>query len=160
MSAQSPINDAARQTRVWLKELQKEAGLTDEAAALGVLRAVLHQLRDRLTVEEAVDLAQQLPIVVRGIYFEGWQPKHVPQKIHTRQKFFDQITLKLLPRRTPPASAVESVFALIAHHCDPGEISDVISQMPRGLQELWPEAAREFKQKTRAEKKALGKTRT
>ena len=109
--------------------------------------AVLHQLRDRLSVEEAVDLAAQLPTLVRGIYFEGWRPARAPQKVRTKQKFLDQVTLKLLPHPIPPESAIRDVFALIAHHCDPGEIGDVISQMPSKLQELWPETARTFKER-------------
>jgi uncharacterized protein (DUF2267 family) len=31
---------------------------------------VLHALRDRLTVEEASDLAAQLPMLIRGLYYE------------------------------------------------------------------------------------------
>ena len=159
MSVPPPIADAVQQTRVWLKELQKSAELPDEEAALSVLRAVLHQLRDRLSVEEAVDLAAQLPTLVRGFYFEGWRPTKVPQKIHTKRKFLDQLTLKLLPRPIPPETAVTRVFALIAHHCDPGEISDVMGQMPAPLQELWPETARAFK-KRREEEKAKRRARS
>jgi uncharacterized protein (DUF2267 family) len=33
--------------------------LADEAVAYGVLRAVLHQLRDRLTMQEALDLGSR-----------------------------------------------------------------------------------------------------
>ena len=152
MSVPAPIADSVQHARIWLKELRKTAGLPDEAAALSVLRAVLHQLRDRLSVEEAVDLAAQLPIIVRGIYYEGWRPARVPQKIHSKQKFLDQVTLKLLPRPMPPEAAVTHVFALIAHHCDPGEISDVIGQMPKELQELWPETARTIKKRAAEER--------
>ncbi|MCZ7595412.1 MAG: DUF2267 domain-containing protein [Hyphomicrobium sp.] len=145
MTVPATIAHAVQQTQEWLKELRETAGLEDEAAALTVLREVLHQLRDRLSVEEAVDLAAQLPIIVRGIYFEGWQPAHAPQKVHTKQKFLDQVTLKLLPRQIPPEPAVRAVLALLAHHCDPGEIGDVVGQMPSELKELWPATAVTFK---------------
>jgi uncharacterized protein (DUF2267 family) len=37
--------------------------------------------------------------------------------------------MKLLPRRAGTERAVQDVFALVAHHCDPGEISQVIDQL-------------------------------
>ena len=148
MTVPATIAHAVQQTQEWLKELRDNADLADEATASSVLRAVLHQLRDRLSVEEAVDLAAQLPTIVRGIYFEGWRPARTPQKVRSKQKFLDQVTLKLLPHPIPAEAAVRDVFALISHHCDPGEIGDVIGQMPAEIQELWPKTARTFKQRT------------
>ena len=110
-------------------------------------RAVLHESRDRLSVAEAADLSAQLPIIVRGIYFEGWIPARVPHKVRSKQKFLDEVTMRLLPNPIAPEPAVRDVFALLAHHCDPGEISDVIGQLPADIRELWPETARTFKQR-------------
>jgi len=147
MTVPAPIAHTVQQTQVWLKELRDNADLADEATALSVLRAVLHQVRDRLSVEEAVDLAAQLPLLVRGIYFEGWRPAHVPEKVHSKQEFLERVTDRLLPHRVAPERAVRDVLALLAHHCDPGEISDVIGQMPSELRQLWPETARTYKER-------------
>jgi uncharacterized protein (DUF2267 family) len=147
MTLPATVSHAVQQTQEWLRELRDNGDLADENEAYSVLRSVLHQLRDRLTVEEAVDLGAQLPLIVRGIYFEGWEPRHVPEKVRTRQKFLDGVTMKLLPHRNPPEPAVRDVFALLAHHCDPGEIANVIAQLPGELKELWPEGARSFKQR-------------
>jgi uncharacterized protein (DUF2267 family) len=65
----------------------------------------------------------------------------VPDKVRTKQKFLDGVTLKLLPHRNPPERAVRGVFALLAHHCDPGEVANVIAQLPREIKDLWPEGA-------------------
>ncbi len=148
MSIPTPISHAVQQTQEWLKELNANGNFGDLHEAYAVLRAVLHQLRDRLTVEEAADLGAQLPLIVRGIYFEGWRPAHVPEKVRTRQKFLDGVIMKLLPHRIAPEPAVRDVFALLAHHCDPGEIADVIEQLPADLKELWPQSARTFKART------------
>lgn len=147
MTIPTTIAHAVQQTQEWLKELRDNGGLASEAESYSVLRAVLHQLRDRLTLGEAVDLGQQLPLIVRGIYFEGWRPSLAPEKIRSKQKFLDQVTMKLLPHQIPPEPAVRDVFAMIAHHCDPGEVSDVIGQLPADIKELWPETARTFRER-------------
>lgn len=149
MSIPATVAHAVQQTQEWLKELKDNADLADEAEAWSVLRAVLHQLRDRLTVEEAVQLAAQLPLLVRGLYYEGWQPRQVPVTLRTRQEFLDKLTLRLLPRPLAPEPLVRSVFALLAHHIDPGEIADVIAQLPDDIKELWPLEARTFRERMR-----------
>ena len=126
MAIRPQVSHSIQTLQEWLKELRDKGELADEAAAYSVLRSVLHQLRDRLTLEEAVDLGAQLPLIVRGLYFEGWRPHHVPRKIRSKQKFLDELSEELLPFTFPVEWAVTSVFALLAHHCDPGEIADVI----------------------------------
>ncbi|HEX5959476.1 MAG TPA: DUF2267 domain-containing protein [Hyphomicrobiaceae bacterium] len=142
MTLPATLSHAVQQTQEWLKELRDNGDLADEGTAYSVLRAVLHQLRDRLTHEEAVDLAAQLPMIVRGIYFEGWQPARTPEKVRSKREFLEGVAAKLRPHSIPPEPATRDVLALLAHHCDPGEIADVVAQLPRELKELWPETAR------------------
>ena len=148
MTLPASIAHTIQQTQEWLKELRDNAGFDDEAEALGVLRVVLHQLRDRLTPQEAVELGAQLPTLIRGIYYESWRPSQTPERIRSKQAFLDEITIKLLPRRARAERAVQDVFALVAHHCDPGEISQVIDQLPRAIKKLWPKSAQTYRQRT------------
>jgi uncharacterized protein (DUF2267 family) len=148
MTVPATISHAIQQTQEWLKELRDNGDLVDEAHAYAVLRAVLHQLRDRLSVGEATDLGAQLPLIVRGVYYEGWRPSQTPEKIRTKEKFLEQLAARLHPHPVAPEAAARDVFALLAHHCDPGEIADVIDQLPLELKELWPERARTFRRRT------------
>src|SRR5690606_2616530 len=145
MTVPSPIAHAVQQTQEWLKELRDNGGLASESEAYAVLRAVLHQLRDRLTLAEAVDLGQQLPLIVRGIYSEGWRPSHAPEQLRPQPEFLDHIARRLLPGQVPPEPAVGDVFALFARHTDPGEIADVIEHLPAESKGLRPETARTFR---------------
>ena len=148
MTLAASLSHAVQLTQQWLKELRNNGDLDDEAAALSALRAVLHQLRDRLTPEEAIDLAAQLPLIVRGIYFEAWRPVRTPQKLHTREEFIGGVAHKLRPHPIAAEAAVRDEFALLAHHCDPGEIADVVDQLPTEIKELWPETARSFRRRS------------
>src|ERR687886_176925 len=49
-----------QETNIWLGEIAEDLG-PDRQVAYRVLRAVLHALRDRLTVEQAAHLSAQLP---------------------------------------------------------------------------------------------------
>src|SRR5262245_36403346 len=56
-------------THVWLNELMDSLG-SDRQAAWHVLGAVLHALRDRLPPGLAAHLGAQLPLLVRGLYYD------------------------------------------------------------------------------------------
>lgn len=150
MTIPASISHTLQQTQEWLKEVEDNAALANEAEALSVLRAVMHQLRDRLSIEETAQFSAQLPMLVRGIFYEGWQPTRLPDKsVRTRQNFLDGVTMRLIPHCLPPELMVKTVFAILSHHIDPGEISDIIGQLPDRLKELWPLDARTFKERAR-----------
>jgi uncharacterized protein (DUF2267 family) len=58
-------------THVWLDEIMAELG-PDRQRAYHALRAVLHALRDRWPLNLAAHLGAQLPLLVRGIYYDNW----------------------------------------------------------------------------------------
>jgi uncharacterized protein (DUF2267 family) len=138
MSIPASISHSVQQTQEWLKALCEAGGYSGETEALAVLRAVLHQLRDRLTPQEAVDLAAQLPMIVRGIYYEGWQPSRTPEKLRSKEEFLAGVAAKLTPHPINGEHATRDVFSLLAQAIDSGEIADVINQLPSGIKELWP----------------------
>jgi uncharacterized protein (DUF2267 family) len=70
----SIIERSVEKAHVWLDEVAGQLGTDDHRQAYRVLRAYLHALRDRPTVDEAAQLAAQLPALIRGIYYEGWTP--------------------------------------------------------------------------------------
>lgn len=79
----SALDTTIQKTNIWLKEVMDELESDDRHRAYLALRSVLHSLRDRLTVEEATDLGAQLPILVRGFYYDAWNPSGKQQPVST-----------------------------------------------------------------------------
>lgn len=97
-------------------------------------------MRDRLTVDEAAHLGAQLPLVVRGIYYEGWRPAELPRKQRHREEFLASIEKRLADTGIDPEAACRATFGLLRDHVSRGEIEDVQHMMPAELRELWPSA--------------------
>ncbi|OSJ30449.1 hypothetical protein BSZ19_24930 [Bradyrhizobium japonicum] len=132
------FDETIHKTNSWLKEIAQQLGL-ERRGAYQVLRAVLHCLRDRLTVNEAVDLGDQLPMLVRGIYYEGWHPAGKPEKIRSLDDFLDAITSRLEPQQpVDTEDAARAVFRTLEHQISAGEIRQVIDTLPKKIRALWP----------------------
>ncbi|MBI2869379.1 MAG: DUF2267 domain-containing protein [Chloroflexi bacterium] len=131
------FDTTVQKTNIWLDEVMSELGWDNRHKAYIALRAVLHALRDRLMPEEAVELGAQLPVLVRGFYYEGWKIAGRPIK-YDRDEFFYQV-LKEFPGE--PALDVErvvrGVFRVLARRVDCGEVRDVVGLLPKGLRDLW-----------------------
>lgn len=95
---------------------------TDEEQAYSALRAVLHAVRDRLTVDEATDLAAQLPMVVRGFYYEGWKPALAPNKERTVEEFLDHVGSSLTGNSTiDPGTATPVILQFLDRQLSGGK---------------------------------------
>ncbi len=133
----SIIQRSVEKTHIWLKELGDELGGSDRLYAYRVLRAVLHALRDRLPVDTAAKLAAQLPTLVRGIYYEDWDPSRTPLPIHDVDAFLDRVASEgRMAGETEASLAVEAVARILQRHVSAGEIGEVIAVLPDALKTL------------------------
>jgi uncharacterized protein (DUF2267 family) len=127
-------------TNTWIKELTVELGWDDRQRAYHALGAVLHALRDRLTVVEAADLGAQLPLLIRGLYYEGWNPNGKPIKERRREDFLAHIAAAFRSdAATFPESIAWAVFKVLERHVSAGELRDVRHVLPAPIRSLWPE---------------------
>ncbi|GAB4249869.1 MAG: DUF2267 domain-containing protein [Thermoleophilia bacterium] len=132
------FDSTVQKTNVWLTELQEKLALENRKSAYAALRAVLHTLRDRLPVEEAVQLGAQLPMLVRGLYYEGWTPAGKPEKTDREEflrKVADQVVMS---GPVDPERLTRGVFELLAEKVSEGEIEDVASSLPKSIRQMWP----------------------
>lgn len=129
---------AANEAQRWVNELSDELAC-DERSSYRLLRSVLQSLRDWLSEAEMADLAAQLPILVRGIFFEGWNPSTAPARDRRKEQFIAhvQAIMPSEPLRNPDR-AISAVFSLLDRHLDKGEIDQVRNSLKKQLRELWP----------------------
>lgn len=135
------IFDASLQkTQVWLNDLMSELDWEEKPQkACLALRTALHALRDRLTVEETVHLGAQLPILIRGVYYEGWKLTGKPVKERHKSEFLDHIAKAFRDDdRVDPEKVMRAVLKVLASHISTGESNNVKHLLPKSLQELWP----------------------
>lgn len=139
MSEIPNLERAYQKAQAWLHELVDRGHFDDEQEAYAALKSVLQALRDRLTAEQAAHLSAQLPLMIRGVYYEGYRPAAVPKGYDTRQEFLDAVREGLYDVRAVNAErAVDSVFELLQEHVTEGEIAKVQKQLPEEIASLWP----------------------
>ncbi|MDW6021546.1 DUF2267 domain-containing protein [Mesorhizobium sp. BAC0120] len=126
-------------TNTWLNEIMADHG-PDRQVAWHVLSAVLHVLRDRLTTDLSANLGAQLPLLVRGTYYDQFEPSRQPDKSRSLDEFLHQVQQEL--RYTRPVDskeAVRSVFKVLSHYIDPCEVRKVRLALPGDVRDLWPD---------------------
>jgi uncharacterized protein (DUF2267 family) len=127
-------------TNIILGEIEQALGWSKDRRrqSWAALRGVLHALRDRLSVNEAAHLSAELPMLVRGLFFHGWEPAHVPVKMD-REEFLERV------RRECPYEVegglepiVHAVLQVLKDHIAAGEWEDVRQSLPKRVAALLP----------------------
>ena len=139
MTGLDVFDRTVHKTNNWLNELMEVLGWQDRHKAYLALRVTLHTLRDRLTVEEVAQLAAQLPMLIRGFYYEGWDPTGKPLKERSKEEFLARIE-EYFGGDDPvdPEQVARAVFTVLSNRVTEGEIEDVKHVLPAEIEDLWP----------------------
>ncbi len=130
----SVIDRSVEKAHIWINEMCEELGTEDAQFAYRVLRAFLHALRDRITVDEAAQLAAQLPELIRGIYYEGWDPSSTPAGYRDLDSFLGRIADEaLIKGETETSYAAAAAARVLRRHVSEGELNDVLAMLPEDL---------------------------
>jgi uncharacterized protein (DUF2267 family) len=129
---------AGHEAGTWVGELKSSLGWRDAGKAYLVLRATLHALRDQLPHEEAIYLGAELPVLLRGIYYDGWHLHERPISPVDGEEFLSRLHEAV--HRDPaidPEQASRAVFALLAKRLPESELEEVKAACPASLRGLW-----------------------
>ncbi|MFW6285773.1 MAG: DUF2267 domain-containing protein [Nanoarchaeota archaeon] len=120
----------------WLKDIQDKTRLS-ESEAFSVFKGTLHELRDRLTPIEGAHFASELPRIIRGLFYEQWNPKNLPIK-YNKSEFISRIhSYTGNDPNIIPESLVKDMFEVLKNKISQGEINDVKNLLPLRFQELF-----------------------
>jgi uncharacterized protein (DUF2267 family) len=138
MSNLAVFERAVSETNDWLDEIMALMDWSDRKLAYKAVRVVLQTVRDRLTIEEATDLGAQLPLLLKGTYYESWNPTGKPTSLSKVDDFVAIVNKNFTQDDyIAPEDISRAVLKVLASRVSEGEIDDVISSMPKELKTLW-----------------------
>ncbi|MHC0053047.1 DUF2267 domain-containing protein [Actibacterium sp. D379-3] len=132
------IDDAVQAANAWVNEVDDRTGWGHKQRSYRLLRAVLHVIRDHLNPDEAAQLAAQMPVLIRGIYYEGWNPSKTPVIERSRAGFIDRVQAEF---ETDPMGdapeAIAAVMAMLDGRISDGEMEDVRGTFTKQIRTLF-----------------------
>ena len=117
----------------FLGQVQHRAQLPSEGKAVSAIRATLETLAERLTAEEAKDLAAQLPreIAVYLAILPEWHAQRF-----SVEEFFQRVAARE-PTHLPDAiDHARAVIGVLNEAVSAGEMRDVCAQLPEEFRSL------------------------
>lgn len=126
------LDHAMYAAHTWVNGVARQFDTDDREFAYGVLRAWLHTLRDRLTVAAAAHFAAQLPDLIRGVFYSGWDPDAVPIKCDATayaSRFAHEANISV----QDVDKAAPAVTAAVLQFLPARQIGKVLEQLPSDI---------------------------
>lgn len=123
---------AVHRASVWVADVAAALGTQDRNYARRVLRAWLHTLRDRLTVDAAAKFGQQLPELLRGTYYDGWEPSRVPMRYNAAE-YVQRFAAEAMVAPSDVPQLAAAVTHVISEHMSPGQVTEALAELPASL---------------------------
>lgn len=130
------IQSTLQLTGEWINDLMMSYPFQDQHKAFVLLMATLKTVRDRIVPEEAMHLGSQLPALIRGFYYDGWDFKR-----KSKDRSVDQFYLSVQKHLNGHDDIVleETVpiaLKVILNRIDEGEAEEVVHNLPKRIQEI------------------------
>jgi uncharacterized protein (DUF2267 family) len=135
------LDKTVQETIVWLNDIGDRLD-ADRRDSYNALRAVLIAVRDRVGADNAAHFAAQLPLMIRGVFYDGFRPSATPSKERRKEAFLEHVDSAVFRGLdVDPEQAVKTVLEVVAEHIDPSEIEKLRDLFPEKMRDLWPELA-------------------
>lgn len=150
---------AVQKSNIWLKDIESEGHLRSRFQAYAAVRTVLHALRDCLPAAEAVKLSAQMPLLMKGVFFDGWKLSPKPLRL-TREGFYAHIRRGLKEQAgLEPQAALKAVLAGLYRHIDPPMLDALQLVLPRDVRAVVQAALAELREEPVPSAAGAGRSR-
>lgn len=136
----------AQEGNAFINELAEKLNQTENKGQVSILlRAVLHVLRERITIQQSLNLMAQLPMFLKGIYVEQWKYREQPMKMDTMQEFCEAVEQEqahLGEREFSWEMSTDEIVktvleAIGRRYVSAGEIADIVDELPAALKQIF-----------------------
>lgn len=130
------FQNTIQKTDLFLKDIENKFGFKQRNQSYHALRIALHLIRDRLPIDSAVSFGAQLPMLVRGFYYEGWRPEQVPIKMG-QAEFIDKVVEEIDVPDLSAEQIFKGIVSIIYKHVDSKEVDKIKGLMPKDVARLF-----------------------
>ena len=132
----------------FMHQLQQRLGTEDNwDKTARILKGVLHTIRDRMPISEALDVMAQMPLFMKGIFADQWKYREEPEKIRSQQQFIEAVKQRPelvefsdLPEDEDVIRATREVLSLLSEHIEEGQMRHIKANMPGEMHPVFDEA--------------------
>ena len=139
MAKAAVLDSSTQKTHEWLNQVGEELGFDNEHAAYAALRATLHAIRDRLPVELVAHFGAALPLLIRGVYYDGWHPSSARLKESHATAFRESLRRELQGHNELQHvdDVARAVLRVLDQRIESGQIAHVIEALPEEARRFW-----------------------
>jgi uncharacterized protein (DUF2267 family) len=131
------LDSTVQKTIEWFNAMNEELGWPDRERTYAATKAVLQAIRDRLPYGEAIQFSAPIPMLMKGMYFDQYEPEGKPLNIRNQEEFFQRITENFDQGPLDPEKALRAFIKVYADKTRGGELEDVRKTMPDELRPLF-----------------------
>ena len=138
------FNRYATEANAFLKEYTEELNLNDQYDKAGrILSAILHGLREIISIEESLQFIAQLPMFLKAVYVNGWSAKSKRPKVKHMEQFIDLVrsfdgvtSIYDFESNEVAEHYINTTFFVLRKYISPGEMEDIRDELPKNLKNM------------------------
>ncbi|HEV8286179.1 MAG TPA: DUF2267 domain-containing protein [Chitinophagaceae bacterium] len=128
----------------FIKDLALQLGSPDDTDhAIRILRCVFKALRRRIIPDESLHIISQLPLILKGLYVDGWDINEPLSEAKT----FDEFLFDIRNNTETSASVdfandelarkkITTVFSALKEFVSEGELNHIRDELPKEIAEI------------------------